>query len=80
VPQVRGEDEMKYYNDNGEPAGSWVQILTAIMILALLVYLTVMSIAQAREIQRQKSIIFQINRDYERIKERFGIWPHEDFE
>jgi predicted membrane channel-forming protein YqfA (hemolysin III family) len=71
---------MKYYNDNGEPAGSWVQILTAIVILALLVYLSVMSVAQAKEIQRQKKVIFQINRDYERIKDRFGIWPHEDFE
>jgi predicted membrane channel-forming protein YqfA (hemolysin III family) len=71
---------MKYYNDNGEPAGSWVQILTAIVILALLVYLSVMSVAQAKEIQRQKNVIFQINRDYERIKDRFGIWPHEDFE
>jgi hypothetical protein len=50
------------------------------MILCLLVYLTVMSFAQTKEISRQKKVIFQIERDYERIKARFGIWPHEEFE
>jgi uncharacterized membrane protein len=71
---------MRYYNDNGEPAGSWVQILTAIVILALLVYLSVMSVAQAKEIQRQKKVIDRIERNHAIIKERFGIMSDEDFE
>jgi uncharacterized membrane protein len=71
---------MKYYNDNGEPAGSWVQILTAIVILFLLVYLTVMSFAQNKEISRQKKVIDRIERNHAIIKERFGIMSDEDFE